>query len=121
MPEISEATTGYYLLSYYERTEEVPTRPRRIRIAVNRSGVRAEYIERHPQPKPFGTWTQSDRFNHLYHALHADALHRELPVELFYEVFVDEAGLDAAVAMHRVQRAWSEQERGSVPYRVWVR
>ena len=89
--KLQEDLSGYYVLGYYESTEEIPTKPQRVRISVNRPGARADYIERHPQPKPFGTWTQSDRFNHLYHALHADALHRELPVELFYEVF---AGAD---------------------------
>lgn len=41
--------------------------------------------------------------------------------EQFYAAFVGPADQDAALAMHQVQQAWSEQGRGVVPYRVWVR
>lgn len=53
-----------------------------------------------------------------------EALADDVAVELaerFYDALVEEPTLDAARAMHRVQQAWSEQGRGVVPYRVWVR
>jgi len=81
----------YYLLSYYESAEIDSTSSRKLRINVERPNARVNYIDRYFSPKPFVSWSKSDKYNHIYHALNAEAEYRELPVSLLYEVF---AGAD---------------------------
>ena len=82
---------GYYLLGYYESAESESTAPRKLRIGVNRPNAKLAYVDRYFSPVPFVSWTKSDKYNHIYHALNAEADHHELPVSLFYEIF---AGAD---------------------------
>ena len=83
---------GYYLVGYYPEPLKRNNRFRKIRVEVDRPGVRVETTDGYFEPTPFEDSSNSDRHNHLYHVINASERFRDVPFSLSYEVFRNRSG-----------------------------
>ena len=83
---------GYYVLGYYPEPSDERGRFRKIRVDVDGPGLKVETTDGYFERQEFQDWSQSDRHNHLYHALNASEPFNDLPFWVRYDVFRGRAG-----------------------------
>ena len=83
---------GYYVVGYYPESVKRNNPFRKIRVEVDRPGVKVETADGYFEPKPFENFSESDRHNQLYHAVNASERFRDVPFSLSYEVFRGSSG-----------------------------
>ena len=100
---VDRETSDYYLIGYYPRNTEQRGRLRRVRVRVNRKGLRVSHQRGYYEERPFEMTSRSERNLRLHQALTFDTPYTDLPVVVDHEFFRDSRGsatLVYSVGMH---------------------
>ena len=100
---VDRETSDYYLIGYYPRNNEQRGRLRRIRVRVQRKGLRVSHQRGYYEERPFRMTSRSERNLRLHQALTFDTPYTDLPIVVDHEFFRDSRGsatLVYSVGMH---------------------
>lgn len=100
---VDRETSDYYLIGYYPRNREQRGRLRRIRVRVQRKGLRVSHQRGYYEERPFEMTSRSERNLRLHQALTFDTPYSDLPIVVDHEFFRDSRGsatLVYSVGMH---------------------
>ncbi len=90
-------TSDYYLLGYYPRETEQRGRLRRIRVRVERKGLRISHQRGYYEERPFEDTSRAERNLRLHQALVFDTPYADLPIMVDHEFFRNSRGLPTLV------------------------
>ncbi len=89
---VNRETNDYYLLGYYPEDTEQRGRLRRIRVRVQRPGLRVSHQRRYFEERPFEMTSRAERNLRLHQALTFDTPYTDLPIRVDHEYFQNSAG-----------------------------
>ena len=89
---VDRETSDYYLLGYYPKNTEQRGRLRRIRIRVQRKGLRVSHQRGYYEETPFEKTSRSERNLKLHQALTFDTPYTDLPIVVGHEFFRNSRG-----------------------------
>ena len=102
----SESCRGYYLLGYSPPEPDAKGRRRRIRIKVNRSGLRLAYRKSYYERSRFDRLSRTEKKIELRHYLKYDVPFADIPLTMAYDFFRGDDGetvVYASLGIHSSQ------------------
>lgn len=94
---INRENGDYYLLGYYPRDTEARGRFRRLRVQVDRKGLRLSYQRGYYEEQTFERMSRSERELQMHQALTFDTPYTDLPLKVDVEYFRDAKGTPTLV------------------------
>ena len=85
--KVVEDLEGYYVLGYYPKRAGQQGRRRKIRIEVNRKGLRLDYRKSYHERKQFTELSKAGRRRHLEQSILATLPRNEVPLRVNYRFF----------------------------------